>query len=152
MHPDTVTSWFPKFVKICNLKEAFKAEIIRCEQKLNTDQLATLIDIKERYLKLAKDKSAASKKKISILENLLITLIGKDGLERIKENQILPPLSFHGLRHTAATMLINQGSPAKSVSGRLGHANIGTTYDIYGHYLRSADKEEADRLEKSMKK
>jgi integrase len=59
----------------------------------------------------------------------------------------LPPLPFHGLRHTAATMLINQGLPAKSISGRLGHAAIGTTYNIYGHYLKSADKEAADRLE-----
>ncbi|MCL6560226.1 MAG: site-specific integrase [Firmicutes bacterium] len=59
----------------------------------------------------------------------------------------LPSLPFHGLRHTAATMLINQGLPAKSISGRLGHANIGTTMDIYGHYLRSADREAADRLE-----
>ncbi|WP_192895272.1 site-specific integrase [Pelotomaculum sp. FP] len=60
----------------------------------------------------------------------------------------LPPLPFHGLRHTAATMLINQGLPAKSISGRMGHADIGTTYNIYGHYLKSADKEAADRLEK----
>jgi len=59
----------------------------------------------------------------------------------------LPLLPFHGLRHTAATMLINQGLPAKSISGRLGHADIGTTYNIYGHYLKSADREAADRLE-----
>jgi len=59
----------------------------------------------------------------------------------------LPSLPFHGLRHTAATMLINQGLPAKSISGRLGHADIGTTYNIYGHYLKSADREAADRLE-----
>ena len=44
-------------------------------------------------------------------------------------------------------MLINQGLPAKSISGRLGHADIGTTYNIYGHYLKSADREAADRLE-----
>jgi len=30
----------------------------------------------------------------------------------------LPPISFHGLRHTAATMLINQGLPAESISAR----------------------------------
>ncbi|WP_243120651.1 tyrosine-type recombinase/integrase [Pelotomaculum sp. FP] len=151
MHPDTVTSWFPKFVRICNLKETFNAEIKRCEKKLSTEELVTLIDLKEQYLKLSNDKSAASKKKLATLENSLATLIGKDGLERIKQNQILPPLSFHGLRHTAATMLINQGLPAKSVSGRLGHANIGTTYDIYGHYLKSADKEASDRLEQVYK-
>ncbi|OPX90294.1 MAG: putative prophage phiRv2 integrase [Pelotomaculum sp. PtaB.Bin104] len=61
----------------------------------------------------------------------------------------LPHLPFHGIRHTAATMLINQGLPAKSISGRLGHADIGTTMNIYGHYLKSADREAADRLEKA---
>lgn len=64
----------------------------------------------------------------------------------IKKHE-LPPLNFHGLRHTSATMLINQGLPAKSISGRLGHSNISTTMDLYGHYLKSADKEAADRLE-----
>ncbi len=59
----------------------------------------------------------------------------------------LPHLNFHGLRHTAATMLINQGLQAKNISGRLGHSNINTTMDLYGHYLKSADKEAADRLE-----
>lgn len=61
----------------------------------------------------------------------------------------LPLLPFHGLRHTAATMMINAGVPAKVVSGHFGHANIGTTHDIYGHFLRSADKEAADRLEQT---
>ncbi|MCL6447623.1 MAG: site-specific integrase [Armatimonadetes bacterium] len=59
----------------------------------------------------------------------------------------LPPIPFHGLRHTAATMLINQGLPVKSVSGRLGHSDAGTTLNIYSHYLRSADREAAERLE-----
>jgi integrase len=64
----------------------------------------------------------------------------------IKKHE-LPPLNFHGLRHTAATMMLNAGVPAKVVSGHFGHANIGTTYDIYGHFLKSADREAADRLE-----
>lgn len=68
------------------------------------------------------------------------------------KRQGLPELPFHGLRHTAATMLINQGLPAKSISGRMGHSNIGTTFDIYGHYLKSADRESADRLEEVYQK
>ncbi len=59
----------------------------------------------------------------------------------------LPHLNFHGLRHTSATLLINTGAPDKTVSGRLRHAKIGTTMDIYGHYLKSADRDAADRLE-----
>lgn len=64
----------------------------------------------------------------------------------IKEKN-LPPLNFHGLRHTAATLLIGQGLHAKVISTRLGHSNINTTMDIYGHALKSADKAAAEALE-----
>jgi len=63
------------------------------------------------------------------------------------ERHGLPHLNFHGLRHTAATMAINEGVPLKNISGRFGHANVGTTADIYGHFLRSADKVTAEKLE-----
>lgn len=59
----------------------------------------------------------------------------------------LPPLPFHGLRHTAATLMIGQGSPLKNVSSRLGHSNISTTSDIYGHALKSVDRDIADKLD-----
>lgn len=58
----------------------------------------------------------------------------------------LPSIPFHGLRHTAATLLIKEGLHAKTISSRLGHSNINTTMNIYGHALKSADKEAADKL------
>ncbi|KKM12917.1 integrase [Clostridiales bacterium PH28_bin88] len=59
----------------------------------------------------------------------------------------LPPLPFHGLRHTSTTLLIAQGVNVKNISTRLGHASISTTMDIYGHALKSADREAADKLD-----
>ncbi|MHB1420654.1 MAG: site-specific integrase [Bacillota bacterium] len=59
----------------------------------------------------------------------------------------LPPLPFHGLRHTSTTLLIAQGINVKNISARLGHASISTTMDIYGHALKSADKEAAEKLD-----
>ncbi|PWA12078.1 site-specific integrase [Pueribacillus theae] len=58
----------------------------------------------------------------------------------------LDPLPFHGLRHTAATLLIGKGVHVKTISNRLGHANISTTMDIYGHALQSSDQEAADKI------
>jgi integrase len=52
----------------------------------------------------------------------------------------LPHMNFHGLRHTAATILINKGVNIKAVSARLGHARTSTTVDIYAKALRKADK------------
>ncbi|MEK4508974.1 tyrosine-type recombinase/integrase [Paenibacillus sp. FSL K6-2524] len=44
-------------------------------------------------------------------------------------------IRFHDLRHTSATLLINQGVHTKIISERLGHDNITTTMNIYGHAL-----------------
>ncbi|PIC71150.1 site-specific integrase [Sporosarcina sp. P16b] len=49
-------------------------------------------------------------------------------------------IRFHDLRHTAATLLINQGVHAKIISERLGHSNISITMDVYGHYLEEANQ------------
>ncbi|WP_245700224.1 tyrosine-type recombinase/integrase [Paenibacillus glacialis] len=53
----------------------------------------------------------------------------------------------NNLRHTSATILINQGVHAKIISERLGHGSITTTMNIYGHALRPADQAAADKFE-----
>lgn len=47
----------------------------------------------------------------------------------------LPEIRLHDLRHSAATNLLAQGFPLKDVSEWLGHADIATTANIYGHVL-----------------
>ncbi|MGH0430944.1 tyrosine-type recombinase/integrase [Bacillus hominis] len=61
----------------------------------------------------------------------------------IKKNN-LPYIRFHDLRHTSATLLINEGAHMKTISNRLGHASISTTMNIYGHALKEADQKAAD--------
>jgi integrase len=63
----------------------------------------------------------------------------------LKKNK-LRYIRFHDLRHTAATLLINQGVHAKVISERLGHGNIATTMNIYGHALQEADKDAANKV------
>jgi site-specific recombinase XerD len=45
----------------------------------------------------------------------------------------LPPMRFHDLRHSAATLLLSQGTHPKIVSEMLGHSRIGTTLDLCSH-------------------
>lgn len=59
----------------------------------------------------------------------------------------LPQIPLHGLRHTAATLLIGHGVDIRTVSGRLGHANTSTTLNIYAEYLKDLDKTASDKLE-----
>ena len=55
----------------------------------------------------------------------------------------LPKLTIHGLRHTHATILLEQGVNPKVVSERLGHASVATTMDIYSHVLPDLQEEAA---------
>ena len=45
----------------------------------------------------------------------------------------LPPMRFHDLRHTAATLLLAAGVHPKVVSELLGHTSVGVTIDLYSH-------------------
>jgi integrase len=63
-----------------------------------------------------------------------------------KSSQILPIIRFHDLRHTSGSLLIAQGIPLKNISTRLGHSDIRTTANIYGHALESVDKQIADTM------
>jgi integrase len=41
--------------------------------------------------------------------------------------------NLHQLRHSAATIMIAQGVPLHTVGAVLGHSNLSTTKDVYGH-------------------
>jgi integrase len=47
----------------------------------------------------------------------------------------LPELSFHGLRHCAASLMLASGADIAVVSKLLGHASISITADVYGHLV-----------------
>jgi integrase len=64
----------------------------------------------------------------------------------------LPHLSFHGLRHSHATMLLKNGINPKVVSERLGHAKVGTTLDIYSHVLPGMQEEAAQGIDNALRK
>jgi integrase len=63
------------------------------------------------------------------------------------ERHNLQPLPFHGLRHTAATLLIGKGVLDITVSALLGHSNTSTTKNIYAKSLKSAERAAADMME-----
>lgn len=58
----------------------------------------------------------------------------------------LRSITFHQLRHTSATLLINENVNIREVSKRLGHSNTSTTLNIYSHALKSADEDAANKL------
>ena len=55
-------------------------------------------------------------------------------------------LKFHGLRHTYASVLIEQGENPKTVQHNLGHADVALTLQIYSHSYESAQINAAEKL------
>jgi integrase len=45
----------------------------------------------------------------------------------------LPPIRFHDLRHSHATILLERGVALKVIQVRLGHSNIEITSRLYAH-------------------
>ena len=62
------------------------------------------------------------------------------------EKMGLPRTTFHELRHTAASLLIEYGASVAEVSQMLGHSTIGTTMNIYVHAFDDASKNMASKM------
>lgn len=60
----------------------------------------------------------------------------------------LAPLTFHELRHTAAAFMINDGADPLQVKRRMGHEDIRTTFETYGHLFPDREDELVAALER----
>jgi integrase len=56
-------------------------------------------------------------------------------------------VGLHALRHTFASLLIQQGAPLAYVKEQLGHSSIRVTVDTYGHLIPGGNREEVDKLD-----
>ncbi|MCL4502190.1 MAG: site-specific integrase [Deltaproteobacteria bacterium] len=59
----------------------------------------------------------------------------------------LPRIRFHDLRHTYASLLIDQGENIKYIQTQMGHSNPTVTLTVYAHLMKPANQEAACRLE-----
>ena len=55
------------------------------------------------------------------------------------DNGEVPRYTFHCLRHTAASLFIEQGWTPKKVMGVMGHSSIQMTFDLYGHLWKTTE-------------
>ena len=67
-------------------------------------------------------------------------------LHRVLERAGLPKIRFHDLRHTFATLALQNGVDIKTVSGMLGHFSAGFTLDTYAHVTTAAQREAAETM------
>ena len=73
-----------------------------------------------------------------------------DAIGRVHKKQLkqagLPDIRFHDLRHTFATLALQNGVDVKTLSSMLGHYSAGFTLDTYTHATMKMQIEAADKL------
>jgi integrase len=77
-----------------------------------------------------------------ITERRLRPLVRREGL---------PPIRFHDLRHTAATLMLNAGVNPKVVSEMLGHTSVAITLDRYSHVIPTLQEDAVRRLDEVLR-
>lgn len=66
--------------------------------------------------------------------------------ERVCRKAAPPRIRFHDLRHSVATLLLQQGFSLKHIQEWLGHSDISTTANTYAHIVYSDKQQMADQL------
>jgi integrase len=68
-------------------------------------------------------------------------LLGRAGVSSVR---------LHDLRHTAASLLLAQGVPARVVMEILGHSQIALTMNTYSHVAPEVSREAAERMARAL--
>ena len=66
---------------------------------------------------------------------------------RLIEKADVPRFRFHDIRHTFASLLLQQGESLHYVKEQMGHASIQTTVDVYGHLVPGSNRNAVNRLD-----
>jgi integrase len=121
-----------------------------------------LIDLDERTLELLRRHKAQQSAQRLLLgtsyqdhglifardfgQPLMMNNLGQREFAQLIEEAQVKRITFHGLRHTCATLMLQAGVPVKVVSERLGHKRIEITLNIYAHALPSMQQDAAVKL------
>ncbi len=81
------------------------------------------------------------------LGHYLCSMTVYEHLKRIVDSIGLGDIRFHDLRHSFATISLQNGDDIKTVSENLGHATVAFTLDVYGHVTDKMRKDSADRMQ-----
>lgn len=108
-----------------------------------------ILYIKNKYKRLDSDFISLNNLYIkSDLNNLIDTYKWLTFVNKITKKLNIGHIRLHDLRHTNASLMINNNVPMKVASTRLGHSSITTTLDIYSHVDNKNQIEISNKIDK----
>jgi integrase len=70
-----------------------------------------------------------------------------EAFKQLLQENGLPDIRFHDLRHTSLSYLLDMGTSVNTVQQRAGHSKASVTTDVYGHAVAHSQDEAAQKLE-----
>ena len=110
--------------------------------------LARQMEDVQRLGDLYRDEGLVFASKVGTLINP--TNLRKRSFASLLKRAGLPPIRFHDLRHTCATLLFGCDVHPKRVQELLGHANIAITLDTYSHVIPGMGDHTARAMEDAL--
>ena len=74
----------------------------------------------------------------------------REKFKNLQQRLGLPHITFHGLRHTFASMLVEAGGDVKTISIILGHSTVAMTLNLYVHPSEDAKRKAVSRAFKGL--
>ena len=114
-------------------------------------------EIKNIFLQLKEDESINREKYGSFYKENEYVFKWADGVplrpdfltrkfKKLLEQNNMPDIRFHDLRHSCASLLASSGFQLKDIQEWLGHADIGTTANIYAHLFSERKVEILEKI------
>jgi integrase len=107
--------------------------------------------LKTDFVLLSRENRMCNPRNVSMDFSKNVLKFKEDKNDKIENYMQLPQITFHGLRHTHATLLISNGENIKVVSDRLGHKDITTTLNTYTHVIEDMKNNTANLLDSIFK-
>ncbi len=108
-------------------------------EMLKTHQTRTTVELDSNKYELVFPNSVGKPfDKANLLVRVLLSALKRAGLRQIR---------FHDLRHSYASLLINNNANIKYVQKQLGHSSCQVTLDTYSHLIPEVGQEAISKLE-----
>jgi len=146
--------WNGKFIVVCRSAKEGKISPTKTDKirriDMSDDLAEELRDFRRRQLEEAM-RTGRNELPVWVFASgegtpLDVHNVSKREFAKCLEKAGLRRIRFHDLRHTFASLLLQNGESPQYVKEQLGHSSIKITVDVYGHLIPGANRQAVNRL------